>query len=288
MLKTVIVNHLLDRVFNHSSLRQRRRVVYTCMFGYSEKFADRAYESAEPTDFICFTDDPRLKAKNWRLVFVDSRKLGPTKTSKMVKILAHKFVRQYESSLYLDNTVQLKSTVDTVFAQLVGGKMMCFRHPWWNCIYTEAEKLVELGYDNPEVLFMQTEAYQRVGYPPNAGLIAGTMLLRRHNDRQVAQVMAAWFSEVLQHSYRDQMSFNYAAWKHAFEPRYFEGALDQNEFMVWPVVTGHRLPRGFRDKDYLELNPDVAKSKINPRKHYVLFGAEEGRRWRREAAQSDV
>jgi hypothetical protein len=40
------------------------------------------------------------------------------------------------------------------------------------------------------------------------------------------------------------------------------------------------LPDDFNDAKYLELNPDVAAAGVNPREHFLHFGAKEGRHWR--------
>ena len=57
--------------------------------------------------------------------------------------------------------------------------------------------------------------------------------------------------------------------------------------MLKPVVrdeaalaTGE-LPADFDGDSYLKLNPDVAAAGAEPRKHYLEFGAAEGRRWRK-------
>ena len=52
-----------------ASLRGRRRarprrVVYTCLFGFSEHFNDFVYER-DDIDFVCFTDDPELRSRFW-------------------------------------------------------------------------------------------------------------------------------------------------------------------------------------------------------------------------------
>ena len=30
-------------------------------------------------------------------------------------------------------------------------KFWCFRHPWRNCVYDEAEEIIQLGYDDDDV-----------------------------------------------------------------------------------------------------------------------------------------
>lgn len=42
-------------------------------------------------------------------------------------------------------------------------------------------------------------------------------MIRRHFAEDVIQVMETWWEIVLNESKRDQLSFNYAAWKHQFE-----------------------------------------------------------------------
>jgi hypothetical protein len=91
--------------------------------------------------------------------------------------------------------------------------------------------------------------------------------------------METWFAEVLKHSYRDQMSFNYVANKHGFTPAYFPGSLVANDLMKW-LHPSTRVPRDFRDDEYLSLHPDVAESGMDPREHYLLVGSQQGRRWR--------
>ena len=121
--------------------------------------------------------------------------------------------------------------------------------------------------------------YRASGHPENAGLISGAMLFRRHNDPMVKSVMEDWFAEVKAHSYRDQLSFNYVARRRGFQPALLSGKSNDNDIMKWPVVVGLRVPRNFQDDVYLSLNPDVKAAGMNPRRHYLLYGASEGRRW---------
>ena len=65
--------------------------------------------------------------------------------------------------------------------------------------------------------------YQEVGYPPNNGLINGGIILRHHNEPDCKKVMEDWWSEIKYNSKRDQLSFNYAAWKNNFQFNYLDG-----------------------------------------------------------------
>jgi hypothetical protein len=50
------------------------------------------------------------------------------------------------------------------------------------------------------------------GYPYNNGLVA-TWVLHRDNTGKNHHFCAAWWEQVKNYSIRDQLSFNYVAWK---------------------------------------------------------------------------
>ena len=258
------------------------------MFGYSEPFADFPLNMNDDTDAICFTDDRTLKSKTWTFRYLNPSRFGPVRTSKRVKILAHRYVGGYAESLYIDNRVEPKVRISQIFSYLneTSGPMVTFSHPDRDCLYDEAEIIIKWGIDDADTVTAQMAGYRSLGYPTHAGLIAGSMLLRRHNDLIVQPLMEAWFKEVVRHSYRDQLSFNYVAWRNGFVPSNFPGALDKNDLMNWPIEKGPRLPRSFSDLDYLALNPDVKYSNMTPREHYIKVGAQEGREWRRDHKKS--
>ncbi|WP_140732350.1 glycosyltransferase domain-containing protein [Mesorhizobium sp. B2-3-4] len=258
-------------------------MVYTCLFGYSELLADTKYRRDGLTDFICFTDDRSLRSKTWKFVYVDIETMDPVRVAKMVKILAHRYVGQYETSLYLNNTAQLVCSVSEIFAHLGndGAPMVCFCHPERSCVYKEAELVAKERYDDIRVIQDQMGHYRSIGHPEDAGLIFGGVLLRRHNDARLQAVMEQWFDQVCAYSYRDQLSFNVIARQLGFTPDYFPGHPGDGKLVLSPVVKANiRLPRGFRDDVYLELHEDVRRSGMNAREHYLKHGMPEGRPYR--------
>jgi len=268
--------------------RQRRdhgrRVVYTCLFGYSEQFNDLVYERDDSIDFVCFTDMPELQSNFWRIEQVDRGKLDPSRAAKQYKILPHRFLREYSASLYIDNTVRLKVTPAEIFNRYLcesRSPLVCFRHPWRECVYDEAREVLALGFDKPELVEAQMVYYRSLNYPQRNGLWKGAFLLRRHHDRRLVRVMETWFKLVCEYSQRDQLSFPVAAWLHRFQPQFIPEDFMNNDLLEYPFPPNPlRLPRGFDDELYLQLNPDVRAANMNPRKHYLSSGAAEGRRFR--------
>jgi hypothetical protein len=266
------------------SWSQRRRVVYTCLFGYSEQFNDHVYEDDAQTDFICFTDMPELQSDFWRIIKVEQGQLDPARAAKQRKILPHRFFPGYTSSLYIDNTVRLKPSPAEIFARFLDNSpspFVCFRHPWRQCVYDEADEVIVQQLENPDRVNRQMSRYRQLGYPSSNGLWKGAFLLRRHNDRALIPIMESWFDHVRSHSNRDQLSLPVVFWLNDFTPGVIDYDFTDNHVLEYPYPPNPvRLPRNFDADLYLKLNPDVRAANTNPRRHYLLHGMAEGRRFR--------
>jgi hypothetical protein len=260
-----------------------RRVVYTCMFGYSEHFNDFHYETDPSIDFVCFTDNPNLASSFWRLQVLPPGPFDPHRASKRIKHLAHRYLEAYGECLYLDNTVRLKCPPLVLFEKLLNPcsrPWVCFAHPWRRCIYEEAREVVAAGYDDARVVEAQMRHYKNLGYPANHGLVIGGFSLRRHLDPKVVSLAEDWFKNTMKFSKRDQLSFNFVAWRQGFKFQLIDAEFTNNPYIEWPVINGSRLPRDFDDQRYLDIHTDVRCAKMNPREHYLLHGAAEGRAYK--------
>jgi Protein of unknown function (DUF616) len=260
-----------------------RRVVYKCLFGHSELFNDFEYERGD-VDFVCFTDDPDLRSSFWEIKLVPRKLLDPARASKRIKALPHLFLPQYDWSLYIDNTVDLKATPGWLFEEFLApakSPLVCFRHHERNCVYDEARVVLSLDFDTPERVNAQMSLYRFLGYPAGNGLAVGAYLLRKHHDPVLRPVMNLWQDQILSGSKRDQLSLLPVCWSEGFNPEYLPGQFNSGELLRWPVVKhGLRLPRDFDEALYLQLNPDLGDVNIDLRKHYLLHGQNEKRRYR--------
>lgn len=260
-----------------------RRVVYTCLFGFSERFLDQKLERDERTDFVCFTDDEELRSDFWQMIVAPKSLLDPHRRSKGFKHRPHLFFPNHECSLYIDNTVELTTSPKVIFRQLKikNSSFMMFEHPERDCVYDEADIVKSYRFDDSELIDKQMDFYRRCGYSRLNGLHAATVILRRHKDPKIIIAMSEWHDQVLRYSRRDQLSFDVIRHFHDLKVDKFAGSLVQNDYFKWPVVLGNgRLPRDFEENEYLRLNPDVRGLNINPRKHYLESGIAEGRRYR--------
>ena len=98
------------------------------------------------------------------------------------------------------------------------------------------EKTPERGIlnykDNPHVIKKQLDKYATLGYPAQNGLITGMVILRRHNEQDCIDTMEDWWTEIKYGSKRDQLSFNYVAWKNNLKFNYMEGDSRNNEYFT--------------------------------------------------------
>lgn len=260
--------------------KRPKQVVYTALFGNYEKLNEQSVSNYKNIDFVCFTDNPHLTSNTWKMVTLDSVGMDISRESRRPKILSHEFLTQYDESLWIDNSIILKADPTYIFSYLHQSKepFVCIKHPWRNCIYDEAEFVIDLSMDSEKRIRNQMLFYQKENYPQDAGLIAGGFLLRRHHDPRVINCMKQWYYHVLHYSKRDQLSFNFVAWKLKFRYKSLELNLANNS--LFDRILQERAPRDFDDATYLWLNSDVKEADVEPRQHYVKHGKKEGRPYR--------
>ncbi len=209
-------------------------VVYTAIFGKYDglipqpKFKDVKY--------VCFTDQ-KLKSKNWEVRTVDpSFGDDHTRNNRYYKILPHIHFPDNEISIYIDGNYILKKHPSQLIERLEDTNMLGFDHNQTisdsrDCIYKEYDSLIELAEvtgkhkDDPEVMRKQIERFRKEGYPEENGLIFAAVMIRKHHAVDVKQTMQTWWEIILTESKRDQLSFNYAAWKDNFSYKVIDGDL---------------------------------------------------------------
>jgi Protein of unknown function (DUF616). len=67
-----------------------------------------------------------------------------------------------------------------------------------------------------DVMMLQYENYRAQGFPDSSGIIPeGGVIIRRHHQAHVRAAMEQWWSELLKHSARDQISLSYVIWRNS-------------------------------------------------------------------------
>jgi Protein of unknown function (DUF616) len=268
----------------------KRLAVYTVQTGSKGDFDGFGVGPSTDFDFILFTDDPDLRAEGCATRLMDTHGLDPARSCRCPKLLPHRYLADYEWSLYVDANAKLKADPERLLSECEAEHLsfFSFRHPDRDCLYAEAEVVIRQDYDDERRVREQIDHYRKTGFPCHSGLIAGSALLRRHNDAQAIAVGEEWYEHVLRFSSRDQLSFNFVAWRRAFRHGFFQGGLRDNPYILWPArPRNQRITADFDPEVYAWLNPEVETSELSPQEHFLRKRAASGKdpRYKRHSWQ---
>lgn len=228
-------------------------VIYTAIFGGKDNLIEPEF-IPEGCDFVCFTDQD-FKSDVWNVRKVKTEFNDPVRNARMYKVLPHKYLSEYEISIWIDGNLLLRGYVNELINKyLKDYNLAIFDHNqhtkrwkklFWvkntedcrDCVYEEARFLLRMNSegkykDDPELITKQVERYRREGYPEHNGLVVSMVILRKHNEKDVMQTMEAWWDEIQNGSRRDQLSFNYVAWKNKLDFVYMKGDSRRNKYFL--------------------------------------------------------
>lgn len=139
-----------------------------------------------------------------------------TRTARYYKINAHRFLSEYETSLYVDGNISIVGDVTELIKQHKESKkeVTLLKHRF-NRISLDDERrnCVTEKKDDPETMQSQTDGYEKEGFNGKSSMYETGIMIRNHNDPKVMELMSAWSHEVMTKSKRDQLSLGYACWK---------------------------------------------------------------------------
>ena len=219
-------------------------VVYTSVFNNYESL-QKNDNFTKKCDFICFTDNPKLKSQLFNIHVVNNDFKNFAQNVRLYKLLPHKFLKRYKYSIWVDGSLLLKKDFDPkklIDNYLQDNSAAFFRHPERNCLYDECDACIKFKRDSINIIEKQRTKYLKNHYPKNNGLICGSFIIREHNDPQTIELGEAWWREICSLSKRDQISFNYIAQKLNYSYTEIDGNAYDNKYFKF---TGHR---GLRPK----------------------------------------
>jgi len=170
----------------------------------------------------------------WRVECLAPRDANPRRCARAYKTLAHEVFPSAAYSLWLDGNVVFhgESLAPLIDRFLRDCDVALFGHQESDCTYHHAERLVALGVETPEVVSRQVERYRQEGLPAHAGMVATGAILRRHTAA-VRRFNERWYDEVQGGSVRDQLSFNYCAWRLGLRYSVFPGYFNEWGFQKY-------------------------------------------------------
>jgi hypothetical protein len=182
-------------------------------------------------DCVMFTDFPidQLPSESaWTFVSVNKlNHVNDTMANRWYKMHPHLLFPEYEYSIYIDSNIQitdLSSINDLVeLIRRDGTTIGIAAHPIRDCIYAEAEAVLQHGKDTEANILRHVEFLRSKGYPENAGLYENNFIYRQHSHPDIIKLMEQWWDLINTYSHRDQLSLCYLLWRQNVSVKKFFG-----------------------------------------------------------------
>lgn len=214
----------------------RKLIVYTSITGDYDDLKEPSYVDAD-IDYVCFTNNYKIKSNIWNIEHISDDTVSNMMLAKQIKAFPHKLFREYDTSVWVDGSIQILGNLKTYVVQYEKSQpMICFPHNRRNCVYSEASECILTGVGKKEQILHQISDYYNDAYPINNGLYEMGCIVRNHNDDRVINLMEQWYKQIEMYSNRDQISFPYVCWKNNFLPDICDKNINRNN---WFYVKNH-------------------------------------------------
>lgn len=223
-------------LWSDGEIKKNKKVLYTCITGNYDVL--RCPKLAEGFDYVCFTDNAQVMSNIWKIRKIPNEllKLSKVKQQRAIKVNPHKYLKEYDISIWVDGCMDITGDLNDFLSEKCKGEECIFipTHPSRKCIYKEADTCVKMKKDTVDIINPQMERYEKEGFPKNFGLVQSNIIIRKHNDPNCAKLMNTWWNEIEKGSHRDQLSFNYAVWKHPdVKIAYLDKTTCNSEYFKW-------------------------------------------------------
>ena len=216
--------------------KNKKIAVYTAIFGNSDKL-NEPHKIENEIDYFCFTDNSSLVSDKWNVIILPSIFHNPRMSARALKILSHKFMTNYEFSVWIDGSIKIINSIDKFVFKFCEVENFCaFSHPNRDCIYREALVCQLQGRDKFKTISNQMKWYKKLGYPKNNGLLMSGILVRQNNEQDVKTLNEEWWNVVENYSNRDQLSLNFVLWKYRIK----NIVLDQSSLKFFFYIKPHK------------------------------------------------
>lgn len=203
----------------------KKIVVYTALFGaYDSQLLEVDYDR-EKFDFVCFTNQKRLKSKTWEIRYVYEMPVPDDnpRSAYYYKTNPHNvWGNKYEISVWIDSSCNRLDTEKLYkmvkrFDKSNKSNLLIEKHPGRNCVYKELEANIHFKKDDESAMRAHVDAYRKEGMPANFGMVETGFTIRKHNATDVIEFQDMLWNEMMTKTRRDQLSWTYCAWKLNFK-----------------------------------------------------------------------
>lgn len=199
-----------------AAARTLRLVVYTAIVGDYDDLGPPpvALAPSEHVSYVCLTDAPRKAVPGWTYRDLPKSDLSPQSRNRWAKFHPHLLFPEHNASIYVDGNIDVVADPLPLAVQVLReASIGLYDHPVRSCLFDEARECARIGFDWSPVIRAQVHRYALDGFPTDAGLYEGNVIVRAHHDAAVRRAMERWWDEWDKGVKRDQLSLMYVLWK---------------------------------------------------------------------------
>ena len=223
-----------------------KKVIYTALVGNYDSLMQPSAVDPE-FDYICFSDCIKgPKVGVWEIRPIPFTSPNSTRVARYAKLQPHVVLPEYEYSVWMDANILIKGEefYEKVNAKIAEGVKMAFvPHPSRDCVYEEIARCyrdVRIGFRDA---VKQRRHLLEMGYPEHWGLMETGLILRRHNDPDVIRISNAWWEELQNYTFRDQLSQMPVCWKSGIRPELLLGEGKNARNVPYLEIVRHSLTK---------------------------------------------
>jgi len=221
-----------------------RRVLFTVLSGKYEVLNELDFP--DPTiRAICFTDTPDLVSTTWDVVqFTPSFDNDPIRSQRLIKVLGHPSLDEYDEWLYIDNTVRLTVSPNEILDQwLKDSDLAIASHSFRESTRLEFEMVQSVDLDSYERLEEQLQHYQESFAALLDDRPLWTGIIARRPTPLVRDWADTWAKHILRYSRRDQLSVLVALQISQLDINRVQIDNHLSSLHQWPILNNRKVDR---------------------------------------------
>ena len=176
-------------------------------------------------DYFIFSNNI-INDTNWTLLPIPNNilmmNISNIKKQRYIKTHPHLFFKDYELSIYIDASYTIIGDLNIFLLRLLTPKYDIYflQHPSRSSIFQELTAVVYFKKEFNSSVELIKNRYIKEKISDNQGLIETCIIIRKHNNNKIINLMTNWWKEIKNFSHRDQLSLNYVLSKLKFKIYY--------------------------------------------------------------------
>ena len=239
-------------------INHKEIIVYTVLIGPNEGLNPQPQISKSKLRHVCLTDNKYLRSDDWEIIYVDKIfPQDPHRSQRNYKVRPHLIFKDYKFSLYIDNTVVLKTRTEDFIEKMIIENNLSEEQPFFvlpshssnNDLITEFNMCSRFDLDNQIRFYEQLNHYIKtnINYLKKRPFWAA-IIFRNHSHNDIINLSEIWFAHICRYSRRDQLSLIHSSKQANVALLSIEINNNNSKFHKWPITINNKNNRVYEEK----------------------------------------